>query len=62
MNWEKTKLFLRNRNVLATIISVVLVINLVIGYNVYSETKESPDDSYSTIYKFMYVLQKVRKE
>lgn len=62
MDWEKTKLMLRNRHLLAVIISVVLIINLGIGYNVYSETKESPDDSYSTIYKFMYVLQKVRKE
>ncbi len=63
MTFEKITHHLKNRTVLVFLAILILSINLVIGYNVYSAaTNDSPDDSYTIIYRFMYVLQKVRKE
>ncbi|MFZ2657042.1 MAG: S41 family peptidase [Victivallales bacterium] len=63
MTFKKIIWLLKNKTVLSLVICIVLSINLMIGYSVYSAASiESPDDSYTTIYRFMYVLQKVRRE
>ncbi len=63
MRFEKIAGMLKNRTALFSIAIALLAINLLVGYSVYSSSNnDSPDDSYSIIYRFMYVLQKVRKE
>ncbi|MFA6291444.1 MAG: S41 family peptidase [Victivallales bacterium] len=54
---------LREKNILVFAVSAILVINLVVGYSVYSSgNSEAPDEGYASIYKFMFVLQKVRND
>ncbi len=54
---------MRRKNVLVFAVSAILAVNLVVGYSVYSSgSSEAPDEGYASIYKFMFVLQKVRKD
>ena len=54
---------MRKKNILVFTVCAILAVNLVFGYSVYSSgSSESPDEGYASIYKFMFVLQKVRKD
>ena len=63
MSYKNITAFLRKKNMLVFAVSAVLTINLVVGYSVYSSgSSEASDEGYSSIYKFMFVLQKVRND
>ena len=54
---------MRKKNILVFAVCAILAVNLVVGYSVYSSgSSEAPDEGYASIYKFMFVLQKVRKD
>lgn len=63
MSYKNITTLLNKKNMLVFTVSVFLTINLLVGYSVYSSsTSDAPDEGYSYIYKFMFVLQKVRKD
>ncbi len=63
MSFKSITALLRKKNILLLAVSSVLIINLLVGYSVYSSgNSEAPDEGYASIYKFMFVLQKVRND
>jgi carboxyl-terminal processing protease len=63
MSFKNIKTVLRKKTVLVSAISAFLTVNLVVGYSVYSSgNSDAPDEGYASIYKLMFVLQKVRND
>lgn len=63
MSYKNITTLLNKKNIIVFAVCVFLSINLLVGYSVYSaSTSDAPDEGYSYIYKFMFVLQKVRKD
>lgn len=63
MSYKNITTLLNKKNIIVFAVCIFLSINLLVGYSVYSaSTSDAPDEGYSYIYKFMFVLQKVRKD
>ncbi len=52
------------KNILFSLFLIFLTANLFVGYSAFSQAnKEQPEDNgYNSVYKFMYVIQKIRRD
>jgi carboxyl-terminal processing protease len=63
MSYKNITTILRKKNILVSAIFAILMVNLIVGYSVYSSgASDAQDEGYASIYKLMFVLQKVRND
>jgi carboxyl-terminal processing protease len=63
MSFKNITAVLRKKSLLVFTVFAILTVNLVVGHSVYSSgTPDATDEGYASVYRLMFVLQKIRKD